>query len=503
MPSQTATKLAKNTFFMYFRMAFLMIIALYASRVILEKLGVVDYGIYNLVGSVVSLFGALKSLFLTSTQRFLSVDIGRNDVKSLIKTFNHGIYINAFFAVTIIIAAELVGVWYFNGHMNVDATRLEAAKWVFHFSVFSIALMVFNSSFEALCIAHEKMSFYAYVSIAESILNLIIIFLIDISPIDKLSFYALLRFSVSLIIVSIYFIYCKSVFYECRLSKCYDQTYLKQMVGFSGWSFLGGMSYTVSQQGLNIVLNIFGGPVVNAARGIAYQVSAAIRQFSDNILIAIRPYSIKTYSEGNFEKTIDLLFLYTKITYCIQLCIVVPIIFCAPEILKLWLGIVPDYSIGFVQLVLLNTLIWSFHPAVDLLFMANGDIKLYQITEGILFVIPLLFSYLLLFYGCSYYAAFVCLIVFAMIDIIAVLFIAKKKLNFPLASFYTNVISHCFITIIICGLFFWYAYQIDKLAISILFIFLSLIISLVYLALICLNKKERHQLLELIKIHHG
>lgn len=499
--SNTARKLAQNTFFMYFRMAIIMIITLYASRVVLEKLGVVDFGIYNLVGSFVAIFGSLRSLFSNSTQRFLSVDLGMNDLIGLNKTFNHGIYINAFFAILIIVSAELVGIWYFNGHINVDSSRFEAAKLVFHFSIFSAAIMVFNSSFEALCIAHEKMSFYAYVSISESVLSLAIIYLINISEMDKLSFYALLRMGVSLVIFFMYFIYCKAQFAECYLRNCYDWNYLKKMVSFSGWSFLGGMSYTVSQQGLNIVLNIFGGPVVNAARGIAYHVNSAVRQLSDNIVVAIRPYCIMTYAEGNFNRTIGLLFLFTKISFCLQLCIIIPLVFCAQEVLHLWLGTVPDYSVVFVQLVLLNTLIWAAHPAVDLLFMANGNIKWYQIIEGLLFVAPLFFSYVLLSLGFPYYSAFICLIVFSIIDIIAILIVARKILDFPVNKYATAVLFHGIVCILFCLLLFFYSLQFHLFYIKLFFVFVALSVCLSYMGLVCINKKERDQLFALIKKH--
>jgi len=492
--TKTATRLAKNTLFMYFRMGMLLIISLYTSRVVLEKLGVEDYGIYNVVGSIVAIFGSLRSLFSTSTQRFLSTDIGRNDEKNLIKTFNHSIYINVFFAVVMIIIAELFGLWFLNGYINVDSSRLIAAKWVFQFSVFSAAILIINSSFEALCIAHEKMSFYAYISIAEGSLQLLIVFLLSFSPIDQLVFYSSLRFCICIFLFLANILFCKHNFKECYFKRCYDRLYLKQMLSFSGWSFWGSTSYILTQQGLNMVLNVFGGPIVNAARGIAYQVNSVIKQFMSNIVVAIRPYCIKTYAEGNLSKTSDTLFLFTKVSFCIYMWLIIPIVFCTPELLQLWLGKVPDYSVVFVQLVLLHSLIRTFHPAVDLFFMAVGKIKWYQICESFVLILPLITSYYLLLYGLPYYSVFIGVACFEIINLIIISLIASKIAEFPSFSFLRDVISHCIVCIIIA--LYFYVLSVDSLVIWVKFayIFIVLLLITVYMYFICLNQRERSQI---------
>jgi O-antigen/teichoic acid export membrane protein len=490
----TAKRLAKNTFFMYFRMAFLMIIALYTSRVVLEKLGVEDYGIYNVVGSLVAIFTSLRSLFSVSSQRFLSTDMGRGDESNLNKTYNHSLYINSFFALFVIIVAEIVGYWFFNGHINVDESRLAAAKWVFHFSVLSSATIVFTSSFEALCIAHEKMSFYAYISIFEGLLQLGVVFLLSISPIDALVFYGLLKLGIAVLILLVNYTYCKRSFAECYFCNCFDKHYLKKMLSFSGWSFLGSTSYTLTQQGMNMVLNIFGGPIVNAARGIAYQVNSAINQFMSNIVVAIRPYCIKTYAEGNSKKTFDLLFIFTKISFCIQFCLIIPIVFLTPKILDLWLGQVPEYSVIFVQLVLTNTLVRTFHPAVDLLFMANGKLKRYQITEGFFLLMPLVTSYFLLKGGLPYYSAFISIIVFECINFIAISFVAKKEAEFPVARFTKEVLLHCVICVILGVVLFQLSSKSYEVWQKLLYAICSICLGCAYMLLFCFKKYEIKQL---------
>lgn len=434
---------------MYFRMAFLMLIALYTSRVILEKLGVTDFGIYNLVGSLVAIFGSLRSLFSTSTQRFLSTDLGKRDEENLNKTFNHGLYINTFFAIVVIIVAEIAGFCFFTWYINVDDTRLLAAEYVFHFSVISSAVVVFTSSFDALCIAHEKMSFYAYVSIIEGLLQLGIVYLLSVSPIDRLVFYGFLKLVVSLLILFANIVYCRYMFRECYLKNCFDKAYLKKMIAFSGWSFLGSTSFTLTQQGLNMVLNIFGGPIVNAARGIAYQVNGAINQFMNNIIVAIRPFCIKSYAEGRKDKTYNLLFLYTKLSFCIQLSLITPIIFFTKQIFNFWLGQVPEYSVLFTQLVLCNTLIRTFHPAVDLIFMANGNLKHYQLAEGVILLLPLIVSYFMLQQGFPFHIAFLSIIVFEIVNLVTIMMIAYKIADFPVRDYCIDVLLHCMICTIV------------------------------------------------------
>ncbi len=492
--NNTAKRLAKNTFFMYFRMALRMIVALYTSRVVLEMLGVVDFGIYNVVGSLVAIFTSLRSLFSISSQRFLSTDIGRGDESNLNKTYNHSLYINSFFALFVIIAAEIVGYWFFDGHINVDASRLTAAKWVFQFSVFSAATIVFTSSFEALCIAHEKMSFYAYLSILESLLQLGIVFLLSISPIDILVFYGILNFGIALLVLLVNYLYCKRNFVECYFKKCFDKKYLKQMLSFSGWSFLGSTSYTLTQQGMNMVLNVFGGPVVNAARGIAYQVNSAIYQFMSNIEVAIRPYCIKTYAEGNVNKTLDLLFIFTKITFCIQFFLITPIVFYTPQILYLWLGQVPEYSVIFVQLVLVHTIVRTFHPSVDLLFMANGNLKWYQVAEGFFLLMPLATTYFLLNNGLPYYSAFVSIIVFECINFIAISLVAKKIAAFPMIKFLKDVIFHCVVCVIIGIVFYHFSSGTDNLWLKLLYIAGTICLGWLYMLLFCFSKREINQI---------
>ena len=498
-PNNTARRLAKNTFFMYFRMAFLMIIALYTSRVILEKLGVSDFGIYNVVGSLVAIFSSLRSLFSISTQRFLSADIGRGDTNNLNKTFNHSLYINTFFSVMVIITAEIVGLWFFNGHINVDPSRLYAAKCVFQFSLFSAAIVVFTSSFEALCIAHEKMSFYAYISILEGLLQLCIVYLLSVSPIDRLIFYGFMRFGIHLLVLVINIIYCKMMFSECYYKKCFDKKYLRQMTVFSGWSFLGSTSFTLTQQGLNMVLNIFGGPIVNAARGIAYQVSGAIAQFLGNIVVAIRPYCIQTYAAGNKDITFNLLFIFTKITFCIQLCLITPVVFFTPEILSQWLGQVPEYSVVFIQLVLINSIVRTFHPAVDLLFMANGKLKWYQITEGFLLLMPLIVSYFLLQAGFPFYYSFITIIVFECINLTSISILAYKIADFPIQKFYRKVIFHCLVCIIVGFLLFMLASQTEDLLQRFIFAGSTILFGCSYIYIFCLSKQEIKQVKSLFR----
>ena len=247
-----------------------------------------------------------------------------------------------------------------------------------------------------------------------------------------------------------------------------------------------------------MVLNVFGGPVVNAARGIAYQVNAAINQFMGNIVVAIRPYCIKTYAEGNVNKTFDLLFIFTKITFSIHLCLIAPIVFFTPQILNLWLGQVPEFSVMFVQIVLMNTLVRTFHPSVDLLFMANGNLKWYQITEGFFLLMPLVTSYFLLRNGLPYYSVFVSIIVFECINFIAISLVAKRIAAFPITKFLFEVLFHCIVCVIAGAIFYHLSSESDVLWLKILYVACTICLGWLYMLLFCFKKHEINQIKSLI-----
>ena len=303
---------------MYVRMGILMLISLYTSRIVLEELGIDDYGIYNLVGSVVGMFTSLKILFSSSTQRFLNYEMGRGKEESLQLVFNISIIVHLLICLVFVILVESVGIWFLESKINVAPDRHFAASVVFHLSVFTAVIGIMTTPYDAVVIAHERMDFYAYVSIFEGIMRLLIVTLLAYLPYDKLITYGVLQMLVSIIVRLINTIYCKRRFPETHAKRMWDKQYFKKMMSFACWNFLGTTVFTLYHNGLNMILNVFGGTIVNAARGIAYQINNVLLQFINNVTVVINPYCIKLWSAGEKEKAFKMIFFSSKILFIIQ-----------------------------------------------------------------------------------------------------------------------------------------------------------------------------------------
>ncbi len=497
--SSTGKRLAKNTAFMYGRMIVLMLISLYTSRVVLRELGVDDFGIYNVVGSVVAMFGAMRSLFATSTQRFMNYEMGKGAEGRLQVVFNIGTIINLLLAFVFVAAVEVVGWWFFEYQINVDPTRLFAAKWVFQLSVISAVVSMMTTPYDAVIIAHERMDFYAIMAIIEGVLRLIIVFLLSFSPFDKLIFYACLQLAVSLLIRFINALYCNRKFPESHYKRCWDKGLFKEMSVFAGWNFFGNMAFTLTDSGLNMVLNIFGGPAVNAARGIAYQVKSATMRFMDAMTTVVSPYNTKLYAAGQNEKFFDMLHLSSKIYFFVQLCLVVPLTYLTRDVLFVWLKQVPDYSVVFTQLVLLHTLLRAVHYPINNLFKSVGDLKAYQITEGIVLALPLLVSYFALRAGYPYYSLFVFVIAFEIINFVIIVLIAKKVAGLSIRKYAIRTVIPCVMCLSVCAVGYILKNSLcEGFWSSLGMVFIALLISLFFMFFMGLSKRERLQLMAIM-----
>ena len=456
-----STRLAKNAVFMYIRMIILTIITLFTSRVILKQLGIEDYGIYNLVGSIIMMFNSLRTVFASSTQRYLSYEMGRNDGNNLCKIFNVSIQLDFLIVIIFLLLVEVVGLWFITNKINVSPERIVAVHYILQFSIFGAIISIFTTSFDAVILAHEKMSFYAYLSIFEAILKLLICYLIAFAS-DKLIAYGFLVLVTVLIVFVINFLYCRVSFAEVRFRKVSDQNLLRNMASFAGWNFLGNSAFALSQNGLNMVLNIFGGPIVNAARGIAYQVNQVLLQVINNVVMVFKPYTIKKYAEGDYVKTKQITFFTSKLYFVIQLCIVTIISFYVNEIIQLWLGQIPLYVNQFLILLLWQSLVRSLHGPIDILFYAVGDLKLYQICESILLSSPVVISYFLLQNNFPYYSVFVSVLVLEIINLFAIIFIAGKKCDYPAFKYIKIVILPCLVISTIYILVFLYLEKLES-----------------------------------------
>ena len=397
--SEKNRRIAKNTLVLYLRMLFMMAVNLYTSRVVLNALGVEDFGIYNAVGGFVAMFSMLSGSLSAAITRFISYELGTSTQENLKKIFSSSVTIQIGLTVLIILLAEAVGVWFLNVKMNIPDARMTAANWVFQFSVLTFAINLLSVPYNASIIAHERMSAFAYISISEAIGKLAIAFLIVIAPMDRLIFYAILMCAVALIIRFTYGVYCKRHFEECTYHFILDKDLLKRMFGFAGWNFIGATSAVLRDQGGNMVINLFCGPAANAARGITSQVNHAICGFANNFMTALNPQITKSYASGDRDYMMTLIFQGARISFYMLLLLSLPVLTNTHYILGLWLKIVPDHTVLFVQLVLVFAMSESISNPLITAMLATGKIRNYQLVVGGLQMMNLPASYLLLRMG--------------------------------------------------------------------------------------------------------
>lgn len=402
MSNQTSDnnkRIAKNTLLLYFRMLFMMVVSLYTSRVILNALGVEDFGIYNVVGGVVAMFTVISGSLSAAISRFITYELGKGDQSKLNKIFSASVTIQLLLSLIIVVLIESVGVWFLNAKMTIPEDRMAAANWVLQFSIITFVINLISVPYNAAIIAHEKMSAFAYISILEAVCKLAIAFLIIVSPIDKLIFYAILMCAVSIIVRLTYGHYCKKHFAECNYHFHWDKEILKKMFGFAGWNFIGASSAVLRDQGVNIVINIFCGPAVNAARGISSQVNSAIMGFVNNFTTALNPQITKSYASGDHKYMMTLIFQGARLSFYILLLLSLPVILNAHYILKLWLSNVPEHTELFVQLILIGAMGESLSNTMVTAMLATGNIRNYQIVVGGLQMMNLPISYICLRLG--------------------------------------------------------------------------------------------------------
>lgn len=438
-------RIAKNTLLLYFRMMLLMLVSLYTSRVNLNALGVDNFGIFAVVGGLVSMFHIVSSALTGSINRFLTFELGREDYSRLKRVFATACGIQYFLVLIVAILAETIGLWFLNNKMVIPPDRIYAANWVYQLSVLSFCLDLLTIPYTSAIIAREKMSAFAYISILQAVGKLLIAYLIMISPIDRLIWFAALLLVNSTIIRFIYIIYCKRHFEECRTSISFDPEMRREMFGFAGWNFIGTIAAIMRDYGGNIVINLFFGPAVNAARGIAGQVNGAVSSFVDNFQTALKPQITKSYASGNYDYMFDLIFQGARLSYYILLILVMPIIFNVHYILLLWLGQVPEHTEIFVILILIFSLSESLANPLITAMLATGNIKKFQIVVGGLNLLNVPMSYMILRLGGAPEFVIVVAIVISIMCEISRAILLRKLINLSVRQFiqkvYINVIS--------------------------------------------------------------
>jgi O-antigen/teichoic acid export membrane protein len=430
-----------------------MIISLYTSRIVLQVLGIDDFGIYNVVGGVVMLLGFFNHSMLTSVQRFLNYEMGKENHKRLSDIFSTSLTGHYLMALIILILSETVGLWLVYHSLVIPPERFHAALWVYHFSVFTFVINILTSPYNAAIIAHERMGIYAALSITDVISKLAIACLISLVAWDKLQLYAVLLFAAALVVRPVYVLYCRKNFPECSGRFLWDAGLLKKIFGFSGWMLLGSSSDTFSSQGVTIVINQFFAPACNTARALAQQVSVVVYNFAGNFMLAVRPSVVRAYSRNETDYMYRLVFFSSKISFYLLFIMILPILLQTEYVLHLWLGKVPEHSVLFMQLALAETLITSAHVPIAAVSQASGKIKYFQLIISACSI--LIFGLTCLFYSFGFPAetAYFIAIGAAAAGLFARLLDLRKTVRFPVRD-YLSKVAFRLVAVAVCSVIF-------------------------------------------------
>lgn len=443
MQNQTSDnnkRIAKNTLFLYLRMFVMMLTALFTSRIVLDVLGAADYGLNNIISGVVVLFSFLNSALLSATQRFLNFHLGRQDYKQTNVVFCMSMNTYILLSIVVVVLGETIGLWFVNTQLNIPSERMYAAQWVYQFTLIQFVINLLRVPYNASIIAYEKMNFYAYISLVEVIAKLLVVYLLYITTFDKLIFYSFLYTIVPLIVTFIYKLYCNRNFDTTKYMRIWNKVAFKEMFSFSGWSLFGSLANLAAQQGLNILINIFYGVTVNAAAGIANQVSTNVYGFISNFQTAFQPQIVKTYAAKEIERFHKLIFQTSKFSYFLVLVLVLPILFTIDGILDIWLKEVPEYTAVFCRLILVFLSIEAITAPLWMSIQATGKIRNYQILVASLIFLNFPIAYIVLKLGLPVYSVWVIRIIVNIVVIIARCIYMKRMLKFPLLSYLKAVI---------------------------------------------------------------
>lgn len=440
-------RIVKNTMALYVRMLFVMIVSLYSSRVILDILGELDYGIYNLVGGIVVMFSFLSTIFSSASQRYFAFDLGRGDGARLNKVFNITAILYISVVVLLFVLSETFGLWFLHNKLTIPDDRMFAANWVFQFSIISFCVTVLATPYQSVIIAHEKMNVYAFVGVLEAILTMVCVYALKYSTfgVDNLILYGILVLGKVIICQFFYFIYAYSKFIETHITWVWDKFLAYEMIAYSWWNIFGGMASVCRDQGINLLIGMFFNPAINAARGLANGISGSLNVFSTNFFTAVRPQITKYYAKNDTDSTLSLVFKSSKFSYFLLAFIAIPMMAFIEVILDIWLVDVPEYTALFAKLVIITALIDSLNLPLMTLMQATGHVKLYQLlTGGLIFCnIPLSYIFLELGFGPEYtmYVA----IFIALCCMISRLFVCKRYIVFPIKKYCLEVLTKAII----------------------------------------------------------
>ena len=435
--------MAKNTLLLYFRMLLIMVVSIYTSRAVLYTLGVEDFGIHNVVGGIVSMFVFLNGAMLSCTQRYITFALGKGDMENLKKVFSNSVIIHAIIAGLVIVLAETIGLWFLYNKMVIPEPRFNAAFWVFQCAVLSTAVYILSVPYNAAIVAHEKMSAFAYISVVEAVSKLAVVYLLTVVNFDKLILYAVLLLAIQIAIRAVYSGYCRRHFEESAFHWRWDRNLFKEMVSFASWNLMGGLSGVLYNHGLNILLNMFFGPAVNAARGVSMQVQNTVLQFSQNFQMAINPQITKSYAAGDLEGMHKLVYRSSRITFYLLFVLALPVVCETDFILNLWLKNVPDWTPVFVKLMLAVIIVDAVANPLMISSAATGKIKFYQtcICSIMLMIVPV--SYVFLKLGFTPPTVFKVHFVACSVAFVVRLFILRPMIQLSIMEYIREVGLRC------------------------------------------------------------
>lgn len=448
--SSSNKRILKNTAFLYARMLVMMFITLYTSRIVLQDLGVSDFGSYNVVGGIIVVFSFLSGPLTTACQRFINYEMGKSDHDGVRIVFSSSVVALSILLLFVVVLGETVGLWFLNNRMNIPLERLNAANWVFHISVITFVVNTLSVPYNAVIIAHEKMSVFAYISILEAVLKLLVAVNLKYVPYDRLIYYAASLMIAGVVVRIIYQWYCvrhfeESVFYFRYVKK----EKLKKLFDFSKWTILGGVRFVLHTQGIAIIINMFFGVIANAAQGIANQINSVVFQFVNNFLTAMNPQIIQSYASGNLKRMHFLIINGCKLAIFMVALLIIPLVVETHSVLCLWLNRIPDYTVIFVRSVLMITLIESFAAVLQTSNNATGVIKYYQLSLAMVGLLHLPITWIFFKMGYNvYFAMYIYVVLAIILQLVRIMFVCNGvKLSF--SKFLYEVVFRCSISVLI------------------------------------------------------
>lgn len=499
MPSAENQRIAKNTLFLYFRMGVTIIVNLYAVRVVWQVLGIEDYGIYNVVGGIVLMFQFLNNSMVTSSQRYLSYELGAGG-KRLNEVFSISLRVHYILAIFILILAETIGLWFLNYKLNIPIDRMSAANVVYQCSIITFLVTVISVPYNACIVAHEHMKIYGYIGILEVILKLAVIFLLMIMPFDKLITYSLMILIVQLLIRFIYQVYCKVKFPECKYVNYKGSTLQRELLFFAGWSFIGNMGFSIRDQGLNILVNMFFNVTMNAAKGVAFQVTNVIRNFAASFQMALNPQITKLYAAGRVDEMLLLLGRGCKFSLVLVMIISLPLYFEAEFALSLWLGNVNEYMVAFLRLSLFVVIIEAVVGPLVTALLAVGHIRKFQIVICFIMLLNIPFAWVWLKFHLDPYIVMWVTIITSIIGVFVRIILLKEHIKFNVVYFIFRFFIPPIALFALSAILLWYTYPIFPATISgvLCFCAYSLVLMCIFAFIICFTKIERRAILKMI-----